>query len=434
MPSSNFPNCTNDDKCPELDVKSSKWLYGDGANSTIRDWINAIVKLLDGDARRRQPPLSKSQTAKMLDISRPTLDKHLEVGVIHNICTKDETTGKITRITSAKKFGDFCRYESDDFTQDPLVKEWLDNLLVKKDGNPVKGWKNTFRNLKRMCNTLKIKPAQLIIDKKTYLQILTNLKLGLDNKTIQMDNSIKQKNANSDSAFHDMKMASRDFVQFHGIALPKNIGGVASGKVRKHGQYKDLRLTLDEIDQGDQFVIDTYGLDSDIMRVWGVGIESGARKKALLSMECNWEKYTGKNGVTTYFMKAYETKTESKWRKYIRRPLTQQSLELARARNQKCIVADVKNKQNQVDEIIEQLKSIYTHLNKVHSHEGYYMRKAFHVMRHIAAQYQIKISHGDLSWVCESCGWKSDIELKASYGELPEEILMEKLDSFGAVA
>ena len=308
LSSGSFSNCSKDEKCSELDFTTRKMLYG--TKSTNRDWIKEIVRLSVGDSRRQQPPLTKLDIAAKIGISRPTLDFFIEMGISHDLA--DTENGKLKIPNVSKAFGEFSRYESDDFTKDPLVKEWLDNLLVKKDGNPNKTWKNTFRNLKRMCNTLKIKPAQIIIDKKTYLQILTNLKLGLDNKTIQVDNSIKQKNANSSSAYHDMKMASRDFVQFHGIALPKNIGGVASGKVRKHGQYKDLRLTLDEIDKGDQFVIDTYGLDSDIMRVWGVGIESGARKKALLTMECNWESYTGKNGITTYFMKAYETKTESK--------------------------------------------------------------------------------------------------------------------------
>lgn len=422
--------CTKTTQCPELEIETRNRLYG--SKSTIRDWITEILRLFAGDARRHQLPLNKSQAAKILGISRPTINEYLEIAISHGLCEID-AEGKIKLPEKSKTFGEWSYYEDDAFMQDPLVKEWVENLLVKKDGGkPIKSWRSRYNGLKRMCNTLKIKPAQLIVDKKTYLEILKNLNLGFQQGTLINDKG--RKGASGwDTAFHWMKMSSRDFVQFHGISLPKNIGGVASGKVIRHAQYADVRLTDAELDVGDNFIIEKWGLDSDIFRVWGVGIEGGARKLAGLKMELNWETHTNqKTGVVTFIMKAYETKTEGWWKKYIRRPLTKQSLESAKARGQTMLIdLNAKSLQVKEDEISLQLKEIYKFLGKETIHNGYYMRKKFHALRHIASQNQIRWSKGNLTWVCLSVGWKSDLELKASYGELPAELVLAMVDSLG---
>ncbi|KKK57700.1 hypothetical protein LCGC14_3051840, partial [marine sediment metagenome] len=277
--------CTKDEKCQDLDVETRNRLYG--TRSNIRDWINEILRLLKGDARRRQLPQNKSQIANTLGIARPTINDYLKLAISHEMCEINEA-GKIIIPEKSKQFGEWSYYEDDTFMQDPLIKDWVENLHTKKDGKPIKSWRNRYSGLKRMCNTLKIKPAQLIVDKKSYLKILQNLSLGLQNGTLVNDKG--RSNATGwDTAFHWMKMSSRDFVQFHGIALPKGMGGVASGKVIRHGQYADVGLTDSELDIAEKFIIEKWNLDSDIFRVWGVGIEGGARKMALLKTELQWE-------------------------------------------------------------------------------------------------------------------------------------------------
>lgn len=427
-------DCTKDSKCPELELETRKRLVTKSGKATNRDWITEILRLSVGDARRHQSPQSKSDISVKLGISRPTVDSFIKMGIEHKLIDTDES-GKIKIPDVEKAFGSWSYYEDESFMQDPLIKEWIENLLTKKNGKPVKTWKSRYSALKRMCNTLKIKPAQLIVDKKTYLEILKNLSLGLQQGTLLNDNG--RNNAKTwETGFHWMKMASRDFVQFHGIALPKGMGGVASGKVILHGQYADVRLTDAELDAGDKFIVENYGLDSDIMRVWGVGIEGGARKVALLKMELQWdEHFHKKTNQRTLIMKAYETKTEKWWKKYIKRPLTQQSLEAAKKRHQAGII-ELGNKSFNVrqKEIADQLREVYKHLDKATIHNGYFLAHPFHALRHTASQNQIRWSNGNLTWVCLAVGWGSDLELKASYGELPPEIVLGMVDNIGAVA
>jgi len=330
------------------------------------------------------------------------------------------------------KSEEYHYYDNDSLMQDPLVKEWTDDLKTKNNGKPKKTWRVDYLGLKRLCNTLKITPKELKASKEAYLKILQNLSIAIEEGKYQKDYH-SQTVKDSGSAFYRMKMSSRLFVQFHGIPLPKNMGGIASGKTINHGQYADVRLTLEEIDRAEDFIIKKYGLDSDIFRVCFVGIESGARKTALLNMECSWTEGINKKGIKTFFMKAYESKTESSWTKYIRRPKTQESLLLQREKGEKFIISRTRDLRKKEDELQEQLRSVYKFLGKEESHNGYFMRKPFHALRHIATQYWIKISKGNLTLTRKACGWKSDVELIASYGDIPPEIVIEMLDDVDTV-
>ena len=106
-----------------------------------------------------------------------------------------------------------------------------------------------------------------------------------------------------------------------------------SGKIISHGQYADIRMTHNELEIADSFIKEKWGIDSDIYRIFWVGIESCARKSALLEMKCQWTEHVNQSIHKKIFcMTAYESKTSQikggKWSKYIIREDTQKSLKM----------------------------------------------------------------------------------------------------------
>lgn len=422
-------NCTQNADCPELNIESRIRLYG--RKSTVREIIDEIVRLALGDTRRHQAPLNNIAIAAKIGISREYVGTLIKVAINHKLVE----VGDNGKIKKPEIKNDFYKFDDDSFAQDTLVKEWIDDLLHKKDGKPKKTWKQDYHSLKNFCNTFKTKPEQLIVDKKTYLEILKNAKDSLDAGTVIYDRANKGIKKSGDGTFHRMKMATRNFVQFHGISLPRNIGGIASGKVIGHGQYADVRLTDEEIERAENYIIEKYGLDSDIFRIFTVGVETGARASALMNIKCEWEEVRHpKTDKVVFVMKAYETKTESNWKKYISRPRTQESLLLHKAKKEFPKIVSTVHTTNQSSQIYTtlkaQLREVYKFLGKEFVHDGYFMGHPFHALRHISAQYYIRQTKGHLTAVTFFCGWKSEIELRASYGELPPEIILQHLPSY----
>lgn len=421
-------NCTKDQNCTELDIELRKNLLGE--KSTVRDAINKVLELSLPDTRSKRPPYNQSQIAELLGRTRQWVSSIVDIGINHKMIETDDT-GKIQQ-PKLSELENWTYLNADDFALNPLVKAWIEDLLTKNGGKPKKTWKSNLIGLKKFCNTLQITPTQLIGDRSRqhFESMLKKLALRLQQNPETYDKSNKGlKSENWESRFHGLKMSARIFVQFHGVPLPKNIGGIASGKVIQHGQYADVRLSQIEIEKAKQYIIEKYGLDSDIFRVFMIGIQSGSRKNALLKMECQWEVHQGADNLTYFQMSAYETKTESNWKKYIYDKETQQSLILQKNRGEKFIISTRVATSTKSKEIIEQLRDVYRFLGKAELHNRYFMRKPFHALRHIAAQNWIVRLNGNLSIVASVCGWKSDIELIASYGELPAQLILSQIES-----
>lgn len=58
------------------------------------------------------------------------------------------------------------------FTSDPLVSEWMDDLLTRRQGLPLKVWKTRLRLVETVCNTYKVTPYDLTISKKKTEKIM----------------------------------------------------------------------------------------------------------------------------------------------------------------------------------------------------------------------------------------------------------------------
>ena len=399
-----------------------------GKNATSEEIAAYVGKLLTGDPKRKILPIGKSEIARSTGWSRQQIDRDSKLAIeLGYVEIKD---GKIVK-PELKMENNFRAYKKEEFSKDEFVDEWVRDLQTKNDdGTPKKTWRTDYNRFKHACNKMKLRPVQWVgISKKEFNERMINLK-----ELVDADPKSKM------TTFHNLKMGCRLFCQFHGTALPKNMGGASGGKVMSHGQYPDVRLSDTEIEQAEKYIIEKHGLDSDIFRIFSIGIESGARKTALLNMECDWE-ILNRDGTEWYILKAYESKTEKvhpePWEKFICRENTKESLRLHKAKGFRTIISHDIINQDLTDTYLEQLRDVYSHIGKQHVHKTYFMRKSFHALRHVATQFWIRRAKGNLTMVRIACGWMSDLELEKSYGKMPAEIVLGMLpqqNKIGVVA
>lgn len=423
-----------------------------GRPCTKEEIAKEVAALYLGESKRHKGAQSPTLIAQILGYKQPKsvynyMDLAVEMGLLTKTSYTDNTgkpKSKYDKPEIIETLKAWSFHDKDKFKQNPLVKDWIEHLQSKGK----KSWSNDYNKLKNYCNTFKKNPEQLlppVIKNWQELESILDKELGMLKRGEVVFSKSKrgrtfQRSAEShlnylDNTFHHIVMSIRLFVTFHGVSIPDNVGGVLSGKVRQHGEYADIRLTLEEIKEGERFILDNpkYGLDSDLFRVYSVGIDSGARKTALLNMECSWEETKHpKTGEMIFVMKAYESKTDSTWKKYITNPKAQESLRIHRAKGKFSKIISTDKITNAVeDDLAEQLREVYRHLGKEKAHLdenniGYFMKKPYHTLRHISAQYYITKTK-NYTAVTFFCGWKSEIELRNSYGEMPAELLFETL-------
>ena len=140
-----------------------------GKKATTEDILLEINNLLYAKGHRPSP-LKPSEIAKALGLSKKT---------VYNYITKLSKTGNIIRLRSGhfflpksdtKEFYEFNKHH--EITSDPLVSEWMDDLLTRKQGMPIKTWKYRLRSLETVCNTCKVTPYDLIISNKKTEKIM----------------------------------------------------------------------------------------------------------------------------------------------------------------------------------------------------------------------------------------------------------------------
>ena len=424
--------CLQNSQCPELQIESRKRLYG--KKSTTQDWIETIVKLLIGDARRHISPLNKSEIAKKLTISRAFVNDYLEIAKKHKLVEVDNL-GLIKlpdRTISAKQFQ---RYEKDELMKDVLIRDWVDDMRTRKSGKPIKTWRPHYNALKNLLNTLKIKPEQLIIDHKTTETIIKNFSIEVENGNYDKSTIGKKPLSNvNEHNVHRTVMAVRDFCGVHHLTWRRGVGGIMSGKVVGHAKYPDIKLSEEEIQKATDFIIKEFGEDSDVLIYWLFALETCSRHMAIMKADLEYTPIT-KNGKTVFIMKVFESKTEhikgGIWKKWIHNQLLQSLIEKKRQKGYSHLWNDKDFTLDKMQQTIsKQLKQVYIFLNKDKIHDGYFMRKPFHTLRHISAQKWLMRLRWNSSLVCKIGGWHTSKELDDSYGEMPEEMILEEMMNY----
>ena len=393
-----------------------------GKNTTSEEILFEISQLLYAKGNRPYP-LKPAEIAKSLGLCKKT---------VYNYISKLSKTGKVIRLQSGRFFlpksdeQEFREFNKNhEVTSDPLVSEWMDDLLTRKQGMPLKSWKIRLRSLETVCNTCKVTPYDLTISHKKTEKIMRSFaKCFQKGEIVCSKHGSKPQGMNT--TVYTKVQGVRDFCSFYDISWRKGVSGVMSQKVPHHGKYADIRFTDEEFVAADKFIKEKWGLDSDIYRWFWIGVESCARFGALYNMENNYTIQKTTAGKLVYIMTVHETKTDhirgGKWTKYITREDTQKSIDLLRARGISKIYESDDSKYKFKNEINEKLSQIYKHLGK---NAEYFLHHSTHVLRHIGAHYWLSKTNYNYGIISEVGGWNTIDELKKSYGQIPPEKILE---------
>lgn len=442
-------------------------LYGKPA--TEFEVSQEVSSLLLGDQDRKLKPLSVAKIAETLEFTRQTVYNYIEKAKKFNLLQENQDgTLLVPKQDETEAWKRFDELHA--ITSDPLIADWLQDLKTRKQGGKVETWQIRLRSVEIVCNTLKIPPRALIKSQKqteTYMknfidmyrdgtvdQIVTKSTHGRLLKKISKiceqtgisktiidsisrkieDTSEKRREDKIRGKAYTTAQGVRDFCGFYGLTWKRGTGGIMSQKIVGHGKYADTKLTRDQLETASKYIVEKWGVDSDIYRWFWIGVESCARFNALFSMSLDFDKHIAKNGIkTTYILKAFESKTRQikggMWTKYITRPQTQQSIDALKARHGIKIYdvnADKKFKKSIFkDKINSQMIEIFLYLGLTNL---YFYEHTNHVLRHIGAHYWLALLDYDYGRVAMIGGWNTIDELRKSYGEMPADKLLEGID------
>ncbi len=119
-----------------------------------------ISSLIHGKSVRPYP-LSVTETAKILGVCRTTFYNYLK-RIRENQLEKTNTGRyKLPKIPPEKQFRQLNKFH--EITSDPLIAEWMEDLITRKGGEPLKRWKTRMRCLESVCNTCHIHPSDLLV-------------------------------------------------------------------------------------------------------------------------------------------------------------------------------------------------------------------------------------------------------------------------------
>ncbi len=399
----------------------------DGKKTTTKALIHEIISLLQGTSVRRPYPLSVTEVAKILGVTRHTIYNYINLAKDQSIPRLENGRLCLPKSEDAafRKFNKFH-----EITTDPLVSEWMDDLITRRNGNPIVTWRSRIRSLEAVCNTCMVNPSDLLLSNRNTEKILRRFVHHCKQGKQERDSRGNKPNADVSVTIYHRVQGIRDFCGFYDMTWRRGAKGIMSQRIVSHGKYSDILLSSEELEKADRFIKDKFGLDSDVYRWFWIGVESCARFSALYSMTLDYTRHvSSKTGKITYVMIVYESKTRDirggKWHKYITRPDTQKSIDLLKQRGGTKIHECNKPLREFHKTIASSLSEVYRHLGKTNE---YYFKHHTHVLRHIGAHYWLSRKNYNYSLVSEIGGWNTIDELKKSYGLIPPEKILEMIE------
>lgn len=430
-------------------VIARKTLNGKPASN--REFAKAVSDYMLGDATRGIEPQTPTEIMKKLGYKDlKTIRQFKDLAIALGFLEIDEY-GKPKLPDRSKLLASFRRFDAQhDFTNDALVSRWREDLLTRKKGKPIDSWAHYLRTFEAVCNTLKINPEQFIVGRnilevleqgRTYMKAF--MKLYSEHKAdIQYTKNWSLDNIDLEHIAYSYSKSVRDFMRFYGYGYAKGETGVMSQNISSfHGKYSGVRASDEQITVGKKFIKDTVGIDSDLFRVFTFGIQTCARKGAILGASTNYTTHTSKKtGNTTYIMEVYESKTKHIKQgirtKLVRDVELQQSIDVLKKRGGLYLVEDRKSMNATYAKLTEQLKEVYVKMGiasinpriRERPETGYPLEHAFHTLRHLGAHFLLRKKKYHYGLVAVIGDWKTIDELKDSYGEMPPEIVLELME------
>lgn len=417
-------------------------LYGQPATEEQRQ-AEAVKLALQG--------LGSGKIAEQIGKDRMTVWRYLQAAKKKGLIKTTET-GRVEVSEKAKDDQKYARLLRDDFVQKyQPVKSWVDDMRTKKDGNPIASWDSFLNAFKTVCDTLQLSPYAIIAGGTNSEKIETvkrivqsfylaaqegRIKYGSQNEWRgRLAKQGKERKIPGVEGLKEYKMAVRNFAMSNGVAFPRGIGGILSGKKINFGQYADVKLSFAQLDQSVTFLKDKFGYASIEQAAFIFYYLSCARNQAGAQVKVG--------GFTTrsdgwVIGNVYESKTGTAWKKYLPPDNPHQKIFLdflAKREGKPYLFADSEREAKKFGaELRVDFKQVYRAIGiPAELHNGYFYDHAVHSLRHVGAHYWLRHPRVNYNYsiVCEIGGWKSEATLKQAYGAMPEEFIIDVLTGKG---
>src|SRR5437588_3076304 len=184
----------------------------------VEEICRELARLYLGDRTRRQEPLKPKEIAIRLGISKRSFyyyrEESIRLGFIELDSTGKAIQPKISEESTFKEFN-----KDNQFIKDPLIIAWISDLQVRRNGLPRAAWPSFVSALELLCNTVKVKPIQLVQTTENLENIIKNYAEHLRNVRKLDEKQIQQ-------ALYHVKMPARDFASLNGLHIRRGITGV----------------------------------------------------------------------------------------------------------------------------------------------------------------------------------------------------------------
>lgn len=395
-----------------------------GKKATHGEIAKYVAQCIKGTARK--PPMTITGIARELGYKDPKSIRALRALAIEMKYLVLDENGKVKQNTTnqAANFMEFVAH--DDFAQHPLIKSWIDSMTSRKQGQPLKSARDRITMMKNLCNHLKADPDYFISagETKEVLEHVRKIMRGF-NSDLLAGKFKTRKGSDPAYALYRYVQTVRDFVAFHGYSFPRGEQGIMAQSIAKfHGNYADVKLTPEQIEIILNNIVINEGINSDIYRVVSFGLQSCARRKAIIGCKLdNIEEILEKDKLV-YIIEVFESKAEHRnkgiWKKYITWPALQGSIDLRRGRH---LIED--RSEAGIKKLIKRLKDLYTIAQP--RRLDYFLSHPFHALRHAGAHIWLDKCNYNHSLVAILGGWHTADELKASYGAIPHKKILESI-------
>lgn len=413
----------------------------DGKRATHLQFAQKVANLSMGDMKKGNSPMLQKDIMNTLGFKdKKSIQKYMNIAKELNLFDKTKKDDfKIKQFSQSKENKDFV-------SKHPTVSAWVEDMKHRgKTGGALKSLNTRITKLRNVCNTLEIDPLQFISG-ANRTEILLQFEVYFASfEYIYMDKKAKIKYAKNwtkervqiKTTIYSYTQSVLNYMSFHGFQFPKGKKGIADQSVSTfHGKYDDVNISFFEYRSAQNYIIQKWGLDSDIFRWFSVGTEAFPRASAILTMPSYYKPFI-ENGIEYFEMECFETKTDyyknGIWKKMIYSENTKKSVQLVSKRCE--FVIEDRSIKNRKD-IYDKLREVYRFLHKEKLHcrirgdvsTAYFMTHPSHVLRHIGAQLLLGVTDWNVAFV-STYGWKTPTELTNSYGAMPTEMKMKILGS-----
>jgi len=132
-----------------------------GKKSSEIQILQEISAMIHGTGSRPYP-IPITEVAKMLGVTRKTVYNYIKR--MKGLSKSNTGRFLLPKIPSEKMFRQFNKDHP--ITSEPLVAEWIDDLITRKGGEPLRNWKVRLRSLESVCNTCSIHPSDLLVSQR----------------------------------------------------------------------------------------------------------------------------------------------------------------------------------------------------------------------------------------------------------------------------